>query len=74
MYQNFTSFLTNSLRVLNIANRVLPLVRGVSPQISKIKNTLKKVGSVVPTIPVQEKKENTEQLNVQKQNTLTFFK
>ena len=73
MYQNFSSFLANSLRFLNIANRVIPLVREVSPQIGKIRNTISKVSKVVNTttqkqLPTQPEKSN-------KQNsTLTFFK
>ena len=76
MYQNFSSFLTNSLRFLNIANRVIPLVREVSPQIVKIKNTIKKVS----TITSNNLQNNIKELNVPKEeikktnNTLTFFK
>ena len=76
MYQNFSSFLTNSLRFLNIANRVIPLVREVSPQIGKIKNTIKKVS----TITSNNLQNNIKELNAPKEeikktnNTLTFFK
>lgn len=76
MYQNFSSFLANSLRFLNIANRVIPLVREVSPQIGKIKNTIKKVS----TITSNNLQNNIKELNAPKEeikktnNTLTFFK
>lgn len=76
MYQNFSSFLANSLRFLNIANRVIPLVREVSPQIGKIRNTIKKVSSITSNTS----QNNQTALNapkeqiIAKNNTLTFFK
>ena len=76
MYQNFSSFLANSLRFLNIANRVIPLVREVSPQIGKIKNTIKKVSSIASTNIQNNKialKPSIEEVK-QKNSTLTFFK
>lgn len=76
MYQNFSSFLANSLRFLNIANRVIPLVREVSPQIGKIKNTIKKISAITSN----NLQNNIKDLNAPKEeikkanNTLTFFK
>lgn len=73
MYQNFSSFLANSLRFLNIANRVIPLVREVSPQIGKIRNTISRVSKVVNTTAQKQLPTQSEKANKQN-STLTFFK
>ena len=35
MFQNLSAFLANSLRYLNIANRIIPIVKDISPSINK---------------------------------------
>lgn len=74
MYQNFSSFLANSLRFLNIANRVIPLVRDVAPQISKVRNTVKRLTTSIPNVLPTTNTPQQENLNNQNQNNRpTFF-
>lgn len=76
MFSNFSSFLSSSLRILNIANRAIPLVRDITPTIrsirSKISNTnLPKLNSF--TINNNQnvmKREISQKHN----NSLTFFR
>lgn len=78
MYQNFSSFLSNSLRILNIANRVIPLVRDMNPQIVKVRNTLRNIRTGVSSslqnnnfnVPQQQQQLPGPRVN----NSLTFFR
>lgn len=74
MYQNFSSFLANSLRFLNIANRVIPLVRDVAPQISKVRNTVKRLTTAIPTVlPANNTTQQQPQVQQNSNNRPTFF-
>lgn len=74
MYQNFSSFLANSLRFLNIANRVIPLVRDVAPQISKVRNTVKRLTTAIPNVlPVNNSSQQQSQIQQNQNNGPTFF-
>lgn len=65
---NLSSFLTNSLKILNITKKALPLIKDLNPSIKTIKNKLNDLN-----------KNNIKELNYQKKeiknnNSLTFFK
>ena len=80
---NFTNILTNTQKVLNIANQAIPVIKQVSPIMKnattmfKVMNEFKKVES--PTIVKDEKKMNKTEDNTKeiKQETYmegpTFF-
>ncbi|MBO5476005.1 MAG: hypothetical protein J5982_05875 [Bacilli bacterium] len=76
MFSNFSSFLSSSLRILNIANRAIPLVRDITPTIrsirSKISNTnLPKLNSFsINNNQNVMKREIPQKHN----NSLTFFR
>ena len=76
MFSNFSSFLSSSLRILNIANRAIPLVRDITPTIrsirSKISNTnLPKLNSFsINNNQNVMKREISQKHN----NSLTFFR
>lgn len=76
MFSNFSNFLSSSLRILNIANRALPLVRDITPTIksirSKISNTSLPKLNMAPSNNYQNniKKEIPQRQN----NSLTFFR
>ena len=76
MFSNFSGFLSSSLRILNIANRALPLVRDITPTIksirSKISNTnLPKLNSFSINNNQNVMKRKIPQ---RKNNSLTFFR
>lgn len=74
---NFSSFLNGTLRILNIANKTLPLIKEASPTIKTIRdkyNSFKGISSnkrKIADTPYIEKKEiKKEDVN----NLPTFFK
>lgn len=74
---NISSILSNSLRILNIANKAIPLIKDFNPTIKKVKDGLKKVKFIpnnqnVNNTPIQEIEENKK--IVYQDNSLTFFK
>lgn len=76
MFSNFSSFLSSSLRILNIANRAIPLVRDITPTIrsirSKISNTnLPKLNSFTINNNQNVMKREIPQKH---NNSLTFFR
>lgn len=73
---NFSSFLNGTLRILNIANKTLPLIKEASPTIKTIKDkyqTFKgKASNNIPkSLPFIEKKAIKK---VENNNLPTFFK
>lgn len=80
---NFSSFLNGSLRILNIANRTLPLIKEATPAIKNIKkkyqdfkrpNRQGNNGNNVKTPPfIEKKKAGNIQLS-SPSNLPTFFK
>ena len=74
---NISSILSNSLRILNIANKAIPLIKDFNPTIKKVKDGLKKVKFIpnnqnVNNTPIQEIKESKK--IVYQDNSLTFFR
>ena len=74
---NISSILSNSLRILNIANKAIPLIKDFNPTIKKVKDSLKKVKFIpnnqnVNNTPIQEIKESKK--IVYQDNSLTFFR
>lgn len=74
---NFPNFLNNSMRILNIVHRTLPLIKEVNPAINFVKNKIKNIN----VNPVQKNTNNdsTElpyenKKIITSNNSLTFFK
>ena len=73
---NFSSFLNGTLRILNIANKTLPLIKEASPTIKTIKNKYQSFKGIntnkaPKSIPYVEKKTLKE---TNSNNLPTFFK
>lgn len=76
MFSNFSNFLSSSLRILNIANRALPLVRDISPTISSIRKKISNANLPKLSAPAQPTIQNNINKNIvpRKNNSLTFFR
>ncbi len=75
MFSNFSNFLSNSLRILNIANRALPLVRDITPTIKSFRNKIS--NSNLPKlnmVPVNNNNSIKKDIPERRNNTLTFFR
>lgn len=72
---NLSTFLSYSMRFLNIANRAIPLIKEVNPTIKVVKNTFNKMRkSTTPKNIVSEPQELPYREKRYPQNsTLTFF-
>lgn len=73
---NFSSFLNGTLRILNIANKTLPLIKEASPTIKTIKDKYqtfrgKTNNNISKSLPFVEKKAVKK---VDNNNLPTFFK
>lgn len=73
---NFSSFLNGTLRILNIANKTLPLIKEASPTIRTIKNKYQEFKGIntnrtPKSIPYVEKKSLK---STDSNNLPTFFK
>lgn len=72
---NFSSFLSGTLRILNIANKTLPLIKEASPTIKTIKNKYQnfkeKTYNTSKVLPYVEKK---HQNKIDNNNLPTFFR
>lgn len=71
---NLSSILSGSMRILNIANKALPLIKEMNPTINTIKNKILqgKNKGMVPVVPIKQVPEIKE---VPKATpNLTFFK
>lgn len=69
---NFGNFLNNSLRILNIANKSLPLIKNITPTIHGLKKG-------VDSLRIKHKKEKIQEpiiipKSIPQNNSLTFFK
>lgn len=83
MFNFLSAFLTNSIRMLHIANRVIPMVKNVYPKISMVQSTIKKLVDSNFILANKNNDNNVNSLNDQgnnldnKQNrninTPTFF-
>lgn len=75
---NFSSFLNGSLRILNIANKTIPLIKEASPAIKNIKekyNKFKMPQNTVKQLPYVEKNNiKKEVVNSNVGNLPTFFR
>ena len=72
MNTNFGNFLNSSLRILNIANKSLPLIKNVTPTIKGLKKG-------VSSLRIKHKKEQIREpiiipKSIHQNNSLTFFK
>lgn len=72
MNTNFGNFLNSSLRILNIANKSLPLIKNVTPTIKGLKKG-------VDSLRIKHKKEIKQEpiiipKSISQNNSLTFFK
>ena len=72
MNTNFGNFLNSSLRILNIANKSLPLIKNVTPTIKGLKKG-------VYSLRIKHKKEIKQEpiiipKSISQNNSLTFFK
>ena len=75
MFNFLSSFLTNSIRVLHIANRVIPMVKNVYPKLTVVQSTIKKLVDS-NFILVNKNTTNTEITNTENKSTIntpTFF-
>lgn len=75
---NFSSFLNGTLRILNIANKTLPLIKEASPTIKTIKNKYQSFKGntqinkqAIKNVPFVEKKPIKK---IESNNLPTFFK
>jgi hypothetical protein len=70
MFNNFSSFLSGSLRILNIANKALPLIKDISPTIKNVRTKMNNI----PQININ--KNNHKKIESKKisNNSLTFFR
>lgn len=66
---NLSSFLSNSLKILNVTKKAIPLIKDLNPSINTIKNKLTKLNKKDVTELKYEKKEVKNH-----NNSLTFFK
>lgn len=66
---NLSSFLSNSLKILNVTKKAIPLIKDLNPSINTIKNKLTELNKKDVTELKYEKKEVKNN-----NNSLTFFK
>lgn len=74
---NMSSFLANSLRILNIANKTIPLIKEANPTIKSIKKRYMKIKNNMNYTPYEKKAPKViEQPKniVYQNNSLTFFR
>lgn len=74
---NFSSFLSGSLRILNIANKTLPLIKEASPAINNIRKkyqTIKHPKSLHQPRELQYKNKPKKMESPQINNLPTFFR
>lgn len=76
MFSNFSNFLSNSLRILNIANRALPLVRDITPTIKSIRSKISNTNlPKLNIVPINNNQGNIKKEIPQRRNSsLTFFR
>ena len=68
MFQNLSAFLANSLRYLNIANRIIPIVKDISPSINKIRSTIGNISSNISIVKTNMNKNYQQNTNVDNSN------
>lgn len=77
---NLSTVLSSSMRILNIANKAIPLIKEVNPAIQTVKTkltTIKKKSSLPIPNKVVSSPQNKESINTPiayQNNSLTFFK
>ncbi len=78
---NLSSILSNSLRMLNIANKALPLIKEMNPTFKTIKEKIGKYTTnnskkVINTPKIKQESNNHDNSKkvVYQNNSLTFFK
>ena len=76
MFSNFSNFLSSSLRILNIANRALPLVRDITPTIKSIRNKISNTNLTKLSIAPRNNNQNIikKEIPQKRNNSLTFFR
>ena len=76
MFSNFSNFLSSSLRILNIANRALPLVRDITPTIKSIRSKISNANLPKLNInPINNNQNNIKkEIPQRRNNSLTFFR
>lgn len=76
MFSNFSNFLSSSLRILNIANRALPLVRDITPTIRSIRSKMSNSNLPKLNMPSINNNQNNIKNSIPqtKNNSLTFFR
>lgn len=78
---NINSLLSNSLRMLNIANRAIPLIKELSPTIKTVRNRINTFRSPIAKLPALKNTirdtpyvEKTNKKVIYQDNSLTFFR
>lgn len=74
---NISSILQGSMKILNVVNKTLPLVKEFNPTFTKVLNKIRKpnikLNNNIPVITNQSTPNNQKKL-VNNTNSLTFFR